>query len=131
MLPALRLYSKWLLINYPVLTNQLDDTTLAVQIKQLWQTYANTLSLLAATFSVENLPRLDYILAEDEDIIGFLPLCTGKDLDSDSRRNRTIFDATERSRVHPNEEMLARVLCLLEDGMELCANEASTVVINS
>ena len=124
MLPALRLYSKWLLVSHEKIHNTLDDTALAVQTKQLWQTYANTLSLLAATFDVERLHRLDYMLEEDEDIIGFLPLKGGI-----QESGLLMDDKHTPYRVHPNEEQLSRVLLLLEDGLKLCDTPAVPIAV--
>lgn len=134
MLPALRLYSKWLLVSHEKIHNTLDDTALAVQTKQLWQTYANTLSLLVATFNVDTLPRLDYMLEEDEDIIGFLPLAGAfkgdERLKADSAPGLLLkHDKNLPYRVHPNEEQLSRVLLLLEDGLTLCANPSVPIAV--
>ncbi|KAF8428572.1 hypothetical protein EV426DRAFT_676954 [Tirmania nivea] len=134
MLPALRLYSKWLLVSYEKLRNTIDDTSLAVQTKQLWQTYANTLTLLAATFNVNTLPRLDYMLEEDEDIIGFLPLAGASKGDEYLKADATEGpllkqDKNSPYRVHPNEEQLSRVLLLLEDGLMLCANSCVPIAV--
>ncbi|KAF8439594.1 Est1 DNA/RNA binding domain-containing protein, partial [Kalaharituber pfeilii] len=130
MLPALRLYSKWLLVSHEKLHNTLDDTALAVQTKQLWQTYANTLSLLAVTFEVEKLPRLDYMLEEDEDIIGFLPLSTALS-DSEPQKSEGLLKKDHKLpyRVHPNEEQLTRVLLLLEDGLKLCGTPGVPIAV--
>lgn len=117
MLPGLRLYSTWLRINYQTLTDQLADTSMSVLIKQLWQTYANTLSFLAATFPVERLPHLEYLLGEDDDTIGFMPF----DLVNGEKAFNWEDDSTEKA--HPNDEMLARIRFLLEDGEHLCRKE--------
>jgi len=119
MLPSLRLYSIWLLVNHKVLTNQIDDTSLNVQIKQLWQIYANSLSLLLATFPLRFLPNLDYLLEEDEDVLGFQPFALITEARNASLRQHLPKDRRE----HPNQEVLARVLCLIEDGCELCTEE--------
>jgi len=102
------------------LTNQIDDTSLNVQIKQLWQIYANSLSLLLATFPLQFLPNLDYLLEEDEEILGFRPfaLITEEVRNAKSRRH-----LPKDRREHPNQEVLARVLYLIDDGCELCTEE--------
>lgn len=119
MLPSLRLYSIWLLVNHKTLTNQIDDTSLNVQIKQLWQIYANSLSLLLATFPLRFLPNLDYLLEEDEDVLGFQPFALITLARNASLRRHLPKDRRE----HPNQEVLARVLYLIEDGCELCTEE--------
>ncbi|KAF8477529.1 hypothetical protein BDZ91DRAFT_788057 [Kalaharituber pfeilii] len=132
MLPALHLYSKWLLVSHEKLHNTLDDTALAVHSNQLWQPYTNTLSLLAATFEVEKLPRLDYMLEEDEDVIGFLPLSAASS-DSQPQKSKGGLllkkDHEPSYRVHRNEEQLTRVLLLLEDGLKLCGTPGVPITV--
>lgn len=120
MLPSLRLYSTWLRINHQLLADQLAGSALSVLIKQLWQTYANTLSLLAATFSVDDLPKLDYLLEEDDDTIGFQPFVP---VNGHVKVNWRVQEQGGAERVHPNQEMLAQIRFLLEDGRQLCSKE--------
>ena len=114
MLPSLRLYSTWLRSNHRLLVGLGQETAVSVMCKQLWQTYANTLSLLAATFVVDTLPKVGYLLEEDKESVGFEPF-VGSNL-----RKATNKDGT---RAHPNEEMLTRIRFLLEDGLNLCQKE--------
>lgn len=125
MLPGLRLYSTWLRVCHQTLTDQLADTSMSVLIKQLWQTYANTLSLLAATFPVERLHHLEYLLDEDDDTIGFLPFNEVNGMKKFNWEN----ESTEQAHAHPNEEMLARILFLLEDGGQLCREENVPITV--
>ncbi|KAK6349616.1 hypothetical protein TWF696_005900 [Orbilia brochopaga] len=115
MLPSLRLYSGWLLISHHILVNETSDVSLNVQIKQLWQTYATTLSLLLSSFPMNTLKPSHYVLEEDEDIAGFKPLIEI----SDSRRIGKELPK-DKELDHPNQESLARILYLIEDGIELC-----------
>jgi hypothetical protein len=124
MLPSLRLYSTWLQVNHPTLVNQPPATAISVLIKQLWQTYANTLSLLAATFSMENVPTLDYLLEEDDDTLGFLPFAPVNGATAVNWKDE------ERVRAHPNEEALARISFLLADGKQLCLKEVTTLPLH-
>ena len=122
-LPGLRHYSSWLMSSPALLAADIGDTSLNVQIKELWKIYANTLTLLAATFPVPDLPSLDYLLEEDEDTLGFKPF--------EKDPNSTRYDyQTNRARMpkyhdhgierhHPNIEMLGRVRDFLTDGLEL------------
>ena len=90
-------------------------------IRQLWQTYANTLSLLGATFPIDRLPKLSYLLEEDDDTIGYLPF---------SQANGSTacnWDDESKEKAHPNDETLARILSLLEDGRLLCLEEVSVL----
>jgi len=122
MLPSLRIYSTWLQVNHPILVNQQTGTAISVLIKQLWQTYANTLSLLAATFSIsmDNFPTLDYLLEEDDDTLGFQPFAQ---VNGNTTVNWKDEQRGEMDRAHPNEEVLARIHFLLEDGKHLCLKE--------
>jgi hypothetical protein len=113
MLPSLRLYSTWLRRNHPVLVGLGQETAVSVMCKQLWQTYANTLSLLAATFVVDTLPKVNYLLEEDKESVGFSPF-------ANLLITPTVQDGT---RAHPNDEMLTRIRFLLEDGLRLCQKE--------
>jgi len=124
MLPSLRIYSTWLQVNHPILVNQQAGTAISVLIKQLWQTYANTLSLLAATFSIsmDNFPTLDYLLEEDDDTLGFQPFAQ---VNGNTTVNWKDEQRGETDRAHPNEEVLARIHFLLEDGKHLCLKEVN------
>ncbi|KAF3925752.1 hypothetical protein ABW20_dc0100487 [Dactylellina cionopaga] len=115
MLPSLRLYSAWLLISHHILVNETNDMSLNVQVKQLWQTYATTLSLLLSTFPMGTLRPSQYLLEEDDDIGGFKPLM---DISDSRRLGKEVARVQERD--HPNQESLARILYLIEDGIELC-----------
>lgn len=120
MLPSLRLYSIWLRTNHHMLIER-TDSAMAVLIKQLWQTYANTLSLLAATFDINALDKVPYLLEEDKEIIGFQPF------DSIIVRQNNTWLETTADHGHPNEEMLARIRFLLEDGITLCQRDVRII----
>ncbi|KAL9119600.1 MAG: hypothetical protein Q9187_003852 [Circinaria calcarea] len=101
----------------------MGDNSLNIQIKELWKIYANTLTLLAASFAVPDLPSIDYLLEEDEDTLGFKPF--EKDPNSsryDIQANRDRMPKYHDhgiERHHPNIEMLSRVRDFLTDGLEL------------
>jgi len=135
-LPGLRQYSSWLSCNAGILAAQIGDNTLNVQIKELWKIYANTLTLLTATFSTSSLPVIDYLLEEDEDTIGFKPF------DNESAYERYYIPNTPRvykphfhdegvERQHPNLEMLGRVRELLTDGLILAMDKVSFSEVSS
>lgn len=127
-LPALRQYSSWLLSNADILVAQMGDNVLNIQIRELWKIYATALTLLASTFTVAELPQVDYLLDEDEDTIGFKPL------DNQITRRR-FYDGINLAvlkpkyhdkgiqRHHPNVEMLGRIRGLLTDGMIHYSND--------
>ena len=123
-LPALRQYSSWLLSNAEILVAQGGDNVLNVQNRELWKIYATTLTLLASTFPVLELPHVEYLLDEDEDTIGFKPLenkntrrrfYDGDNLDKEKPK----YHDRGIQRHHPNLEMLGRIRDLLTDGVIL------------
>jgi len=120
MLPSLRLYSTWLRVHYRSLVDQPAGTAISVLVQQSWQTYSNTLSLLASTFDLDTIPVLDYLLEEDNDTVGFLPFAP---VNGEISANWKDGQHGESGHVHPNEEVLARIRLLLEDGRELCDTE--------
>ena len=127
--PGLRHYSSWLMSNKHILIAGVGDASHIVQIKELWKIYANTLTLLAATFPVSALPSIDYLLEEDEDTLGFKPF----DSESTFRRFRTQGSENFKPRLHdkgvdrqhPNIELLGIVRDFLTDGLELALDEVS------
>jgi len=120
MLPSLRLYSTWLRVHYRSLVDQPAGTAISVLVQQSWQTYSNTLSLLASTFDLDTIPVLDYLLEEDNDTVGFSPFAP---VNGEISANWKDGQHGESGHVHPNEEVLARIRLLLEDGRELCDTE--------
>ena len=132
-LPGLRQYSSWLICTSSLLVAQFGDTTLDVQIKELWKTYANTLTLIAATISASHPPAIEYLLEEDEDTLGFKPF----DKDQSQRRYQNQetgtpkpkFHAVNVKRQHPNVEMLGRICDFLTDGALLALNEVSLIQV--
>lgn len=133
-LPALRHYSSWLLITSDFLITQKEekDSSLAIQIQEFWKIYAGTLTLLASTFDVLQLPEIDYLLEEDEESLGFVPL----DQPATSRRYlgpgqhlkpRVTDPGVERS--HPNMEMLYRIREFVIDGLDLVVRNRIPVAL--
>lgn len=126
-LPGLRHYSSWLISNTAFLLAQVGDTSLTVQIKEMWKTYANTLTLLAATFPVSALPSVDYLLEEDEDTLGFKPFNNDRTkkryFSPDDEKPKLKWHGSGVERHHPNVEMLGRVRDFLIDGLELALDE--------
>jgi hypothetical protein len=127
-LPALRQYSSWLLSNSNSLVSETGDrdTPLYVQIKEFWNIYANTLSLLASTFDVASLREVEYLLDEDEETLGFLPLVnevtTRRFTDSTGRTKPRSHDKAV-ARHLPNVEMLFRIREFVIDGLDLVVNK--------
>lgn len=128
-LPGLRHYSSWLISNKAFLLAQVGDTSLTVQIKEMWKTYATTLTLLAATFPVSALPSMDYLLEEDEDTLGFKPFNNDRTkkryFSPDDEKPKLKWHGSGVERHHPNVEMLGRVRDFLIDGLELALDEVN------
>ncbi len=129
-LPFLRHYSSWLIINATILAAGVGDTRLAVEIKELWKMYANALTLLVATFPVSALPPpVEYLLEEDEDTLGFKPfmneITQRRYYSEDTGSQKPKWHDQGVHRHHPNLEMLGRIRDLLTDGMVLHAQEVT------
>ena len=71
---------------------------------------------------MENVPTLDYLLEEDDDTLGFRPFTQ---VNRTTATNWKDEQRGERDHVHPNEEVLARIHFLLEDGKQLCLKEVA------
>lgn len=72
--PAVRLYSSWLSENAPVLSTELNDSTVMTKLKEMWRLYAALLTTAAPLVLGKDVPALDYMIEEDIDTIGYLPL---------------------------------------------------------
>jgi hypothetical protein len=122
-LPGLRLYSTWFSRYWQVLNANIADTLTTVDVQELWKAYAATLTLLASSFPVEQLPQETYMLEEDTDTIGFQPLISPDTMklwyDGGDMKQKW----TDLERNHPNVEMLMRVKDLLIDGLMLTQNQ--------
>ncbi|KAK3071872.1 hypothetical protein LTR53_007863 [Teratosphaeriaceae sp. CCFEE 6253] len=136
LLPALRLYSSWLMCNLHLVAGLDSDDFLGDSIKALWTAYARAVDVLADedVFGVWALDDfgITYMLEEDVDTLGFKPLLDGQQV----HRNWTTtggmskprFSDAGLVRASDDVEMLARVKDLLEDGSYL-AHEAQDAPI--
>ena len=139
-LPALRHYSSWLLCVYDDLLmaaqKGANESPLAVQIRELWEVYANALTLLTSSFDVVHLPEIDYLLEEDEETLGFAPLAK----DATSRRYLDAANGVQKWRMddggvggversHPSVEMLYRIRELVIDGLDLVVGNKIPIVL--
>jgi hypothetical protein len=123
-LPGLRLYSTWFTRYWNVLNANIAESTLnTVDVQELWKAYAATLTLLASSFPVDQLPQEDYMLEEDTDTIGFEPLIHPNTMKTWYSGETMKQKWTDLERNHPNVEMLMRVKDLLVDGLILTQNE--------
>jgi len=124
-LPCLRQYSSWLVSNASHLVALENHEFVGVQVTEFWRSYADALTMLAATFPKSDLPRVDYLLEEDEDTIAFSPFASGNTSKRYLRADRITPRPRSRDqgvqRHHPSVEMLFRIRGLLEDGIALAA----------
>lgn len=121
-LPGLRLYSTWFSRYWQVLNANIADTLTTVDVQELWKAYAATLTLLASSFPVDQLPQENYMLEEDTETIGFQPLISPDTLKIWYEGETMKQKWTDLERNHPNVEMLMRVKDLLIDGLLLTQN---------
>lgn len=70
LLPHLRLYSCWFSNNVNFL---LSSSSAQSELGELWQVYAQTITLLIQTFAIPTIPDIAYLLEEDQDTLGFTP----------------------------------------------------------
>ena len=126
-LPALRQYSSWLMANSTILMANDRDTALHSPIEELWRVYAETLTLLAFIFPVNELEaaKLDYLLDEDEHTFGFSPFRHKNASrryfmeDGLSPKPRCYDSDSSFQRRYPVKEMLGRIRDILIDGKAL------------
>jgi hypothetical protein len=134
-LPALRLYSSWLLTVTHLIEGLSTDDLLKEAIDQFWPIYAKVIDLVAAIFPIwdlEDLDEITYLLEEDAEALEFKPLMNDRTkkiwcYKTTGEAKLRYFDrGVERASV--DEEMLARVRELLTDGLFL-ANDDDTAPI--
>ncbi|KAL8913452.1 MAG: hypothetical protein Q9171_001745 [Xanthocarpia ochracea] len=123
LLPSLRYYSAWLVSRAGPLSLHLDDSTMDRFVRDFWAIYTKTMSLLLSTTNVIELPRLEYLLEEDMEIIGFRPLqevqMQRKLAVSESFLRRANLCEVVVTRQPPDIEMQYRIQDLLHDALEL------------
>lgn len=133
-LPALRQYSSWLLVTNDFLVSQKEekDSALSIQIQEFWKIYAGTLTLLASTFDVAQLPEIDYLLEDDEESLGFVPLdqaATCRRYIGSNGQLKPRMNDPDIERSHPNMEMLYRIREFVIDGLDLVVGNKIPVAL--
>lgn len=127
LLPSLRYYQSWLLSRAALLSAHLGDPTMQSLILSFWATYVEVISLMALSTRLENLPQLEYLLEEDEEIIGFRPLQEGelqqKYFFPKSTTRKPKCHEQGVKRYHPNTESLCRISDFVQDAIELAKSE--------
>lgn len=138
-LPALRLYSVWLFSNAHIIAGLASDDQLQHLIDEFWKSYTRTVNVVAdedvlGIWTLEDY-RASYMLEEDTDSLAFKPIQNELTkvwrnwYEPDNSTFRPRFSDNSVSRLLPDEEMLARLMGLLEDGLYL-ANDVSEAPIN-
>lgn len=125
-LPALRHYSSWLRSSCSSLYRQTDETVVA-HVREFWKRYSEALTVLTTTFDVKNLPSVDYLLEEDLDTVAFTPLSNGASANRyrEGDQIKPKIGDIGVQRLHPNQEMLARVRGLVLDGIQIIVSDVS------
>jgi len=116
-LPHLRVYSGWLLSTVQFL---LVSRSAKVQLSELWQVYAEALSLLVQSFPITTIPEIPYLLDEDQDTVAFTPFeafVREKRFQGSAKPPYSEAGFGKRS---PEKEMLYRIKCLTKDALHLC-----------
>ncbi|KAI4254068.1 MAG: hypothetical protein LQ352_003314 [Teloschistes flavicans] len=127
LLPCIRYYQSWLTSRAALLSIHLSDAAMSPTVRELWKVYAATISSLVSITNFEDIPRLDYLLEEDEEVLGFRPLQDGQPeqryFDMVSQKAKLKCHGKGVKRHHPNIEMLCRVRDFVEDALELAQSD--------
>ncbi|KAL8781042.1 MAG: hypothetical protein Q9213_006187 [Squamulea squamosa] len=128
LLPGLRYYSAWLVSRAALLSVHLGDSTLDCFVKAFWTIYVDTTSLLLSATVIKDLPRLEYLLEEDVDIIGFRPLqevqLEQKLSVSEALKRRFEHREVGITRQPPDIEMRCRIRDFIEDAISLSEDDS-------
>ena len=128
-LPSLRLCVSWI-ASHSELKETVHGTT-SKDRAEMWENFTGVLTLLAATFRVDELPLIEYVLQEDEDTVGFLPLETERAaqrycfLGTNDRKPSVHCKTVQRH--HPSYEMLSRVRDVLTDVVKLVVDQVCSL----
>lgn len=124
-LPHLRVYSGWFLSTVHLL---LANKSLGVQVRELWQVYAEALTLLTQTFSIRDIQDIPYLLEEDQDTVAFTAFSQflrGQRFQDPSDQAKPSYSEVAFGQRSIEKEMLYRIKGLVKDGMYLCRREVS------
>ncbi|KXL47312.1 hypothetical protein M433DRAFT_532297 [Acidomyces richmondensis BFW] len=137
-LPSLRLYSAWLLSNLHMINGLTNEEFLNDAVTSFWQSYTRVLNRVADKdfFGVWGLDDYEpgYMLTEDCDTLGFKPLQNPHQqswrnwLLKDNRSLKPRSSDVNVMLMSSNQEMLARMKNLLDDGMYLCHEDKNAPI---
>jgi len=126
-LPALHLYSTWLLSNAHIVAARVGDEPIQKAMDDFWHIYAKTLSVMAFNFSFRELGEIPYQLEEDVDAFGLKPLNSDKSrkvwVDDATGQAKTKYNDEGVNRLSLDQEMLGRVRELLFDALLLAVDK--------
>lgn len=127
LLPQVRQYSSWLLVNAPKLVVQTDEV-LMLHLREFWKVYTQTLTFFIFAFPLLETPEIPYLLEEDHDTVAFLPfsnpITNSRYRHGDGEPRRSFFNSGV-NRCSLDDEMLYRVKDLVRDGVRLIKNQVS------
>jgi hypothetical protein len=134
LLPVMRLYNSWLTCNLHLVDGLKADTFLGDSIDTFWSSYARAIDLLADDdiFGIWAFDDVDvpYMLEEDVDTLGFLPLLNAQQTVDKNWKHDGVFKARFSElgleRLSVDDEMLGRAKSLLEDGSNLAISNDLT-----
>ncbi|KAK4944449.1 hypothetical protein LTR10_016123 [Elasticomyces elasticus] len=122
-LPHLRIYSGWLLSTVHLL---LANKALSVQVSELWQAYAEALTLLRQTFSILQVQDISYLLEEDQDTLAFTAFSEylrGQRFQNSSHQAKPSYSDAAFGQRSVENEMLYRIKGLVKDGPGVADNK--------
>ena len=130
LLPALRLYSSWLLTMTHLMEGLSTDDLLKDAIEKFWPCYAKTIDRIIEVFGaweLDDITNVTYLLEEDADIVGFKPLLNERTnsvwCDKQTRTAKSHFSDRGVQRLSADEENLARLRGIWVDGLFLANDD--------
>ncbi|KAF1986475.1 hypothetical protein K402DRAFT_89830 [Aulographum hederae CBS 113979] len=135
-LPAVRLYSSWLIANREILAQPVSQPETNELAVQLWGKYANTMTELWNHFPPEQfvnaLAQPSVMLEEDVETLGFLPL-TGEDSIKDrwfvNGVSKVKFSDAGAPDLSKEMDMMMRIRDLLLDGASLHRHDSAPITL--
>ena len=128
LLPALRQCSSWMTSKYRTIMSSSQHKR-DFHVTRLLTLYVETMNILNQTFPMQRLPKIEYLLEEDTNVIGFLPLT----LDTCQRR---FLDDSGKIKPRPPpmaysmvEEMFGRIRDLVDEARLLALWEVGSCLL--
>lgn len=131
-LPTMRHYSSWLLSSQDYMLSPSEHTSSNPLFKDLFGAYAGLLSALTSSFDIVQLGEVvTYLLEEDEEILGFVPLSnqftTERFENEDGQRKARLHSVSERQ---PEDmEMMFRIKELVREGLALVVSQKVPILL--